>query len=427
MTVLIAGAGIAGLTLALSLERIGVPVQIYEAVREIRPLGVGINLQPHAVRELDELGLLENLDAIGLRTQEVAYFSSHGQKVWAEPRGLSAGYDWPQFSVHRGELQMMLLEAVRARLGSDAVRTGVAVEGWQQVEDRVEVDLRARPTGAALGTARGSIFVAADGIHSAARAALYPDEGLPSWGGIVMWRGITRGPRFLTGRTMAMAGCKPRKFVCYPIEDIVLDDGTPGSLINWIADLRMPEDHLWRREDWNRPGDRTDFLPRFADWQFDWLDVPSVIGAAEAIYEYPMVDRDPLPRWTHGPMTLMGDAAHPMYPIGSNGASQAILDARVLTREILRHGANEFALIDYEAERRPATERIVLANRADGPDAILDVVEERAPEGFLHIHEVLSRSELEDAASGYKKLAGFDVDGLNRRAPIVPPDAILGL
>lgn len=421
MTVLVAGAGIAGLTLALSLERIGVPVQVFEAVREIRPLGVGINLQPHAVRELDELGLLERLDAIGLRTREVAYFSSHGETIWSEPRGVEAGYDWPQFSVHRGALQMMLLEAVRERLGPAAVRTGFAVGGWRQTADGVEVELSERATGAALGTARGAVFIAADGIHSAARAALYPEEGPPVWGGIVMWRGMTRGPRFLTGRSMAMAGCKARKFVCYPIADIALDDGTPGSLINWIADLSMPPEHLWRREDWNRAGNRDDFLPRFADWHFDWLDVPQVIERAEAIFEYPMVDRDPLPRWTHGPMTLLGDAAHPMYPIGSNGASQAILDARVLTREILRHGANEIALIDYEAERRPATERIVRANRADGPDAVLDVVEARAPQGFRHIHEVLSRGELEEIAAGYKSLAGFDVAGLNARAPIVPP------
>ncbi|WP_306029164.1 flavin-dependent oxidoreductase [Stappia sp. MMSF_3263] len=420
MTVLVAGAGIAGLTLALSLHRIGVPVRVFEAVGEIRPLGVGINLQPHAVRELDELGLLAGLDAIGLRTREVAYFSSHGQPVWSEPRGLTAGYDWPQFSIHRGKLQMLLLETVRERLGPDAVACGRAVTAWRETDDGVEVDLVDRETGRGAGTVSGSLFVAADGIHSSARAALYPDEGLPVWGGIVMWRGVTRGPRFLTGRSMAMTGCKPRKFVCYPIEDIELEDGAPGAVINWIADLKMAEDHLWRREDWNRPGDPADFLPRFESWTFDWLDIPAVIRAADHIFEYPMVDRDPLPRWTHGRMTLMGDAAHPMYPIGSNGASQAILDARVLTREILARGAVPDALAAYEAERRPATAAIVLANRADGPDKVLDVVEERAPEGFADIGDVLSREELEETASLYKRLAGFDVGALNARPPIVP-------
>jgi len=424
MTVLIAGAGIAGLTLALSLERIGVPVRVFESVREIKPLGVGINLQPHAVRELDELGLMEGLDGIGLRTAEVAYFSSRGQPIWSEPRGRNAGYSWPQVSIHRGKLQMLLLETVRARLGAQAVRCDAAVTGWRDVGGGVEIDLADRD-GKALGTERGALFVAADGIHSSARAALYPDEGPPVWGGIVMWRGVTRGPRFLTGRSMAMSGCKPRKFVCYPIEDITLEDGRPGSVINWIADLRLPPDYLWRREDWNRPGDPADFLPRFTDWHFDWLDIPAVIRDAQGIFEYPMVDRDPLPRWTHGAMTLLGDAAHPMYPIGSNGASQAILDARVLTREILAHGTTPAALAAYEAERRPATAQIVLANRADGPDKILDIVEDRAPDGFARIEDVLSREELTETASGYKRLAGFDVDALNRRAPLVPPGARL--
>jgi 2-polyprenyl-6-methoxyphenol hydroxylase-like FAD-dependent oxidoreductase len=420
MTVLIAGAGVAGLTLALSLHQVGIPVRVFESVREIRPLGVGINLQPHAVRELDELGLLDRLDAIGLRTREVAYFSTHGQPVWSEPRGKTAGYAWPQFSIHRGKLQMMLLDAVRERLGPDAVLCGAAVAAWRDAGEGVEIDLVDRASGQGLGSVSGSVFIAADGIHSSARAALYPDEGLPVWGGIVMWRGITRGPRFLGGRTMAMAGCKPRKFVCYPIEDITLDDGSDGSLINWIADLRLPADYLWRREDWNRPGERADFLPKFDNWQFDWLDVPAVIRDASEIFEYPMVDRDPLPRWTHGAMTLMGDAAHPMYPIGSNGASQAILDARVLTRELLTRGTGPAALAAYEDERREATAKIVLANRADGPDRILDIVEERAPDGFASIDDVLTHEERAGAAAGYKQLAGFSVEALNARPPIVP-------
>ncbi len=418
MTVLIAGAGIGGLTMALSLHQIGVKARIFEAVPEIRPLGVGINVQPHAVRELEELGLLPALDATGLRTKEVAYYSSHGGLIWSEPRGRDAGYNWPQFSIHRGRLQMLLLDAVRERLGPDAIRTGVSVEDFRDSGDGIEVDLAEHRDGQTrpLGQAQGSLLIAADGIHSRARAILYPGEGKPAWGGTVMWRGVTSGPRFLTGRTMAMAGCKARKFVCYPIAD----EGDAGSTINWICDLQFPQDYLWNREDWNRPGKLEDFLPRFADWHFPWLDVPEIIRTASYVYEYPMVDRDPLPAWTRGRMTLMGDAAHSMYPIGSNGASQAILDARVLAREILAQGQTPEALAAYEADRRPVTTKIVLANRADGPDKVLDIVEERAPDGFGHIDEVLSRDELAEAASAYKRIAGFDKDALNVRPPIVP-------
>ena len=414
MTVLISGAGIGGLTLALSLHQVGIPVRVFEAVRNLKPLGVGINLQPHAVRELTELGLLDRLDAIGLRTREVAYFSSGGKPIWNEPRGTAAGYGWPQFSIHRGHLQMMLLAVARERLGENAIRSGAAVEAWREAGEGVEIDLADREAGTSLGSERGKVFIAADGIHSRARTALYPDEGPPVWGGTVMWRGVTRGPRFLGGRTMAMAGCKARKFVCYPLAD----DGD-GTVINWIADLSRPPDTPWNREDWNRRGKLADFLPRFAGWSFDWLDVPWVISNAESVFEYPMVDRDPLPRWSFGPMTLLGDAAHAMYPIGSNGASQAIIDARVLTRAFLDLGVGPEALQAYDDERRPATTDIVLANRGDGPDKVLDVVEQRAPNGFDRIENVLSRKELEETAAAYKRLAGFDVETLNARPSIV--------
>jgi len=414
MAVLIAGAGIGGLTLALSLHQVGVDVRVFEAVRSLKPLGVGINLQPHAVRELDELGLLARLDAIGLRTAEVAYFSTHGKLIWTEPRGIMAGYRWPQFSIHRGRLQMMLYNVARQRLGVDRILTGHRVTGWRDTDDGVEIDVAARE-GEAAEQVAGAVFVAADGFHSAVRAGCYPDEGPPAWAGVMMWRGVTNGPSFLTGRSMAMSGCKARKFVCYPIGDN--EDGS--KTINWIADLQFPAAYQWRREDWNRPGFADDLLPKFGDWHFDWLDVPTVIKEAEQIYEYPMVDRDPLPQWTFGRTTLLGDAAHPMYPIGSNGASQAILDARVLTREIVDKGPNAAALQSYEAERRPATAKIVLANRGDGPDKVLDVVESRAPDGFARLEDVISREELEETARTYKELAGFDVDALNARPSIV--------
>ena len=417
MTVLIAGAGIAGLSLGLSLHQIGVPFRIFEAVREIKPLGVGINLQPHATRELIEMGLEDGLDKVGLRTEEVAYFSRQGKLIWSEARGIGAGYHWPQFSIHRGGLQMLLFNTLIERCGADVVQMGHAVTGWQETESGVSVTLEDRKTGAALGAVEGSLLVAADGINSVLRAGLYPDEGPAHWGGTMMWRGVTKGPKFLTGRSMAMAGVKRRKFVIYPIGDT--EEG--GSLLNWIADLTMPEDYQWRQQDWNRPGRLEDFLPEFADWQFDWLDVPQIIRDAEAIYEFPMVDRNPLPQWSFGPMTLLGDAAHAMYPIGSNGASQGIIDARILAREIRVHGAGPAALQSYEAARRETVNALVLRNRGDGPDKVLDIVEERAPDGFDDIETVMPLAEREELAAGYKKAAGMDMAALNARGPLLEP------
>ena len=414
MAVIIAGAGIGGLSLALSLHQVGIPCRIYEAVPSLRPLGVGINIQPHAVRELSELGLLDDLDAIGIRTREVAYLSSHGKLIWSEPRGLLAGYRWPQVSVHRGELQMLLYRSVVERLGEDAIVLGHAVVDWKNCADGISVGVAPNGEAARIEAVQGQLLICADGIHSSARAKLYPNEGPPRWGGTVMWRGTTRGPRYMSGATMAMAGCKARKFVCYPITD-----QGDECLINWIADLGFPSDYAWNRESWNRQGALDDFLPHFTDWHFDWLDIPKVITEADAVYEYPMVDRDPVAQWTFGRMSLLGDSAHAMYPIGSNGASQAILDARVLTRELVAHGPTPAALQAYEDERRPATAKIVLANRGDGPDKVLDIVEEKAPKGFDHIHEVLSQDELERIAGAYKQLAGMDVEGLNKRASIV--------
>ena len=413
MTVLIAGAGIGGLTLGLSLHQLGIPFRIFEAVEELRPLGVGINLQPQAARELFALGLEEGLDGIGLRTEEVAYFSVHGQPIWSEPRGQAAGYAWPQYSLHRGKLQMRLYQTLLARAG-DVVATGAAVTDWAEVDDGVEIKLTDRRSGQGLGTAQGAVIIACDGINSTLRARLYPDEGPAKWGGTMMWRGTSRGPRFLTGRSVTMTGEKNRKFVCYPIAD----DGD-GSLLNWIADLTMPSDYDWRKQDWNRDGDLQDVLPHFADWSFDWLDVPGVMTAADGIWEYPMVDRDPLPCWTHGPVTLLGDAAHAMYPIGSNGASQGIIAARVLARSLRDHGPTPGALTDYEQQRREAVNAVVLANRGDGPDKILDIVAARAPDGFSDIETIMPMAERRALADRYKSVAGMAVAAVNETAAII--------
>lgn len=418
MTVLVAGAGIAGLTAALSLHQIGIDCRVFETVGTPEPLGVGINLLPHAVRELTELGLADRLAETAIATAELAYYNKYGQRIWSEPRGRDAGYNWPQFSIHRGRLQMILLEAARSRLGAERILTGHHLQGWDETTIGVRVCFIDRQTGKAQPDAEGNLLIAADGVHSVARQTLYPTEGPPIWNGAILWRGATRGKPFLTGRSMIMAGHEYQKFVAYPISRSAADDGE--AEINWIAERKFKPNHSWLREDWNRAGKPDDFLPQFENWNFDWLDVPAIIRGADRCFEYPMVDRDPIPRWTFGRVTLLGDAAHPMYPIGSNGASQAILDARVLAREIKRLGPVPAALEAYEAKRRPATARIVLANRQNGPEQVMQLVEQRAPNGFDRIEDVLSAAELEGTAAAYKRLAGFDKDALNARDPVVP-------
>ncbi|GAA1162484.1 2-polyprenyl-6-methoxyphenol hydroxylase-like FAD-dependent oxidoreductase [Kitasatospora gansuensis] len=382
MQITIAGAGIGGLATALSLHAAGFEdVVVHEAAPEIRPLGVGINLLPHAVRELTELGLAEKLAAIAVPTAELAYFNRHGQAVWAEPRGLAAGYRWPQYSVHRGRLQLLLLDAVRERLGTHAVRTASRITSLRHDSD---------------------LLVGADGIHSAVRSALFPDEGAPPWNGLVLWRGTSYGTPFLTGRSMIMAGDGTQKFVAYPIGD--------GRLVNWIAEQPLDGEPP-ERGNWNRPADPAAVARQFADWTFDWLDVPGLIAAAEAAYEYPMVDRDPLPSWSRDDVVLLGDAAHAMYPVGSNGASQAIIDARVLAHSLATTGGTAA----YEELRRPATTALQLANRQQGPEVVMRLAHERAPDGFDDIEQVVPLAERTEIAAAYKRTAGFDPVLLNSR------------
>ena len=358
---------------------------------------------PHAVRELSELGLADALAATAIETEKLIYANRFGQEIWQEPRGRAAGYNWPQFSIHRGALQVILLEAVTSRLGPSRVHTGA----------------QARRAGASSvifqsgETVEADVIVAADGIHSALRAQFYPDEGPPKWNRRVLWRGVTEAEPFLGGRTMVMAGYQNQKFVCYPISREATARGR--SLINWIAELRIGGMADWRREDWNRAGRLEDFLPDFESWHFGWLDVPAVIRGASHIFEYPMVDRDPVARWTFDRVTLLGDAAHPMYPIGSNGASQAILDARILAHALATTRSINAALALYEDNRRPGTSRLVLANRANGPEQVMQTVHERAPNGFTQLSAVVSVEELETTAERYKQIAGFDRDALNAR------------
>ncbi|MEV0619795.1 flavin-dependent oxidoreductase [Nonomuraea sp. NPDC050404] len=387
MRVIIAGAGIAGLTAALSLHAAGITdVTVHEAVEEPQPLGVGINILPHAIRELIELGLADRLARIGVATADLTFLTSRGQRIWSEPRGSAAGYRWPQYSIHRGRLQMMLLEAVRERLGPRAVVLGSPVTGLDHDAD---------------------LLIGADGIRSSVRRALFPGEGEPLPGGDVLWRGTTYRKSFMTGRSMLMVGDSTQKLVIYPIAP-PSDDGT--QLINWAIQRPALVAGV-PRGDWNCLIGVEKVLPHVEGWHCDELDVRALIAGSTQVLEYPLVDRDPLPYWSTPAVTLMGDAAHPMYPTGSNGGTQAVIDARVLAYAL----ANGLGLEFYEQQRRPVTNNIVLANRKDGPEIILRMACERAPEGFADIEDVLPLAEREEIALRYKQLAGFEPATLNAR------------
>lgn len=413
MKIVIAGAGIGGLTAAMCLHRAGFEVDIFEQVSEMRPLGVGINIQAGAVRILSGLGLEPALAATAIETRELRYANRHGQTIWADPRGRHAGLPWPQFSIHRGDLQMILLRAAQEMLGSDRIHFGHRIAGFQQDSNVVTARFAGRD-GTIVRETESDILIGADGIHSAVRAHFHPNEGPPKWQGILMWRGVTVGKPYLGGATMVQAGHHTQKFVCYPISRTHAERGE--ALINWICDLHVGDGALPSREDWNKPGKLEDFLPRFADWKFGWLDVPEVIRSAHTILEFPMVDRDPLPGWSHGRITLLGDAAHPMYPIGSNGASQAILDGEAITAELAQGGDPALALKRYEERRLPPTARIVESNRRRGIDVMLDVVEQRAPEGFSDLDAILPPDELEKIVGDYKKLVAQDRETLLKLA-----------
>jgi len=380
-------------------------------VPEIRPLGVGINLLPHAARELDELGLLPALDAVGVQTRESIFFTRHGQFIYSEPAGRAAGYDWPQYSIHRGDLQLTLLAAVHERLGSDSVVTNHRCQRIDQDGNGVTAFF-CDDTGRDIGAVHGLIAVGCDGIHSAVRKQLYPQEGAPRYSGVNMWRGVTRHRPFLSGASMVRAGwLSTGKMVIYPIKDQVDDAG--NQLINWVAEIESPQP---AQRDWSRAGRLEDFYPSFSDWHFDWLDVAALIRNAEAIWEYPMVDQDPLPTWTRGRFTLLGDAAHPMVPRGSNGAGQAVIDARFLAGQLKRLGLNNAALQEYDRVRVDATTRVVLTNRSNPPDAILREVHERSGgQPFNSIEDVISKDELQAMSNRYKQIAGFDPETLKTR------------
>ena len=417
--VLIVGGGIAGLATALSLHAEGIDVAVRESVPEIRPLGVGINLLPHAIRELDALGVLDELESVGIASTTLAYFSARGQLIWEESRGRAAGYQWPQLSLHRGTLQMVLHHTAVERLDSDRVVPGRHLTAIDHHDSGATAHFECRDGSGDTESVDAGIVIAADGIHSTVRQQRFPREGMPLWNGALLWRGAVEYDPILDGRTMVWAGHPDQKFVAYPIRD--LDNGK--QLVNFIAEYRTDDRELLEREDWNRAGNLDDFAPRFDDWVFDWLDIPELLRAAPGTFLFPMVDRDPLDHWTEGRVTLIGDAAHPMYPIGSNGASQGILDARVLAGCIRSHRNDpDSALAIYEAYRRPATSAIVLANRGLGPEMPMRLVHERAPEGFDHIDDVISPKEILEVTDGYRRTAGFALEALSSGTSLIDGD-----
>ena len=399
MNVLIAGGGVGGLALALMLHQRGIACAVLEAAPAVKPLGVGINTLPHAIRELAALDLLPALDAVAIRTRELRYLNRFGQEIWKEPRGVWAGHEVPQFSIHRGHLHQVLWQAAEARLPVGALLSNARLQGFTQDAAGVTVQLT---DGRRL---RGDVLIGADGIHSAIRDRLHPDDGGIRWNGIQMWRGAVEWPAFEGGDTMIIAGDMKEKLVLYPI--------APGAsaatrLTNWvvcaqIGDASKPPP---RREDWSRPGQLDEVLAHVARFRIPFLDVAALVRATGEFWEYPMCDRDPLPFWTERRVTLLGDAAHPMYPVGSNGASQAVLDARCLA-DLLATQAPEAALAAYAAERLPKTAEIVRANRKGGPERVVDEVSARAPDGFARLEDVISREELAAIAGGYAQMAGF--------------------
>ena len=401
--VLIVGGGIGGLTLALELHRLGIACRVYESAPEIKAVGVGVNLLPHATKVMGELGLVPALERVAVETAEAAFFNRFGQLIYREPLGRRAGYEWPQLSIHRGDLQVALLDAVKARLGEDRLHLGWHCEGFSQDEHAVSLKFRDH------GFVKGRAAIACDGIHSMIRRQLYQDEGEPRYSGVNMWRGVTRWKPILTGATMIRAGwLKTGKLVHYPIRNNVDEtiDGTKRQLVNWLWEIETPQ---YKRWDWNRVAKVEDFIKDVEGWRFDWLDVPAFFRAAEVVLEYPMVDKDPLPAWSFGRVTLLGDAAHPMVPRGSNGAGQAILDAKVLGDCLLQQSDPVAALKSYESQRLQPTSTIVLENRRNPPDAILREVYERTGDRpFAKIDDVISTEELRALTDRYKKVAGYD-------------------
>ncbi|CCE00621.1 flavin-dependent oxidoreductase [Bradyrhizobium sp. STM 3809] len=414
MKAIIVGGGIGGLTTALMLRARGIDCELFEQADAIRELGVGINTLPHAIRELAQLGLLDRLDQVAIRTYELFYLTRRGQEVWHETRGIDAGHDVPQFSIHRGRLQSVIHQAVMERLGPEKVHTGCRLGSFTQDEGGVTAYFFDR-SGSHVHTVRGDVLIGADGIHSKVRQTLFPNEGAPCWNGLMLWRGATDWPVFLTGRSMVIAGGLNAKAVIYPIAE----GSSPATrLTNWAVLVRIGDANTAppRREDWSRLGKADELMPHVNGFSIPQVDFAAMVRATPEFWEYPCCDRDPLPYWSSGRVTLLGDAAHPMYPVGSNGASQAILDARALADALARSEHPRQALMAYEQKRLPMTAEIVAANRRGGPEGVIDAVEQLAPQGFTDINTILNYEAREGIVRGYASRAGFAARMVTRQA-----------
>jgi len=410
--VIIAGGGIGGLATALTLHQIGVPCIVYEAVREMQPLGVGINLQPNAVRELYDIGLTQaDLDRVGLPAKEWALVGLNGNDIYSEARGLLAGYNWPQYAVHRGQFHMLLYDKVVERIGPQAVRLGSRVTGYRKNSDG-GVSARIEHADGSSSEAMGALLIGADGIHSAVRAQMHPAQPPIHWGGAVMWRGTTQARPIRTGASFVGLGTHRQRMVFYPISQP--DPRTGLSMINWIAEVTMDNSEGWKQRGWFRQVGIDDFVHHFDNWIWDWLDVPALLKQADCAFENPMIDRDPVPTWCDGPVALLGDAAHAMYPTGSNGGSQAIVDARVLGAAMVEHGVTPEALAAYDDKLCGPISQVVLRNRGAGPFGLLNMVDERCGGTFDNIDDVTPPAERADFMAGYKATAGFAVEQLNK-------------
>lgn len=412
MKILIAGGGIGGLVTAMRLHQAGYEVKVFESVEEVKPLGVGINLLPHAVRVLTNIGLLDKVAAIAVETKELVYANRYGQFFWSEPRGKFAGYRWPQFSIHRGKFQVMLWEETLKKIGAENLKTNCHLQSFEEIGDKITATFINKETGEIIAKEEGDILIGADGINSVLRQTLYPNEGGVVFSGNILYRGTALMKPYKSGSSMAMIGSLKQKMVIYPIGE---PDKEGNQLINWVANVREPEGAKITVRDWNRKVEKGPLLALYKDWKFDWINVPEMIEKTDGgIFEFPMSDRNPLDKWSFSRVTLLGDAAHPMYPIGSNGASQAILDADALALALLAEKDAIKALQNYDAERVPATAKVVLQNRQKGPDFIMDLMEERFPAGFSE--EEIPQQELEQIMNQYKQVAGFDIQSLNAKS-----------
>jgi 2-polyprenyl-6-methoxyphenol hydroxylase-like FAD-dependent oxidoreductase len=405
MNIAIVGGGICGLTLALQLHQRGIKSRVYERAAEIKELGVGITVLPHAMREFTELGIGEQLLAAGIENLESCFFNRFGQLIYKEERGRFAGYKYPEVGMHRARLHRTLYDTVIERLGPESVFTNHECVGVEQTDTQATILFRETTSGRSLGPVHAGTVIACDGVNSTIRKVFYPNEQV-AFAGINTWRGVTRHKPILTGRSyMRIGSIYTGKIVIYPIIDNV--DGEGNQLINWTTEIQKD---TFEKNDWNQPGSLDDFIHIYDSFRFDWLDVAELIRKSEILLEYPMVDKDPVDRWTFGHITFAGDAAHPMYPRGSNGSAQAVIDARTLADLLQKHSDSRVALNEYEAVRCKAAAKVVETNRKHPPDFINIKVEELVGDKpFDNLDKYITQSELRALSDNYKRIAGFSL------------------